>query len=297
MSKKFRGAHYVLCIGLLLGLTGGLLGGNLALAADEEPAPKAPVIESLEVYSRFPVLQNTAGSSFEFEVTLYYEGSEARTFDLDLVLPDGWAGIFMGGYPETEISAFTVEPAKEREAIYLIVAPDGQNVPEPGEYTFTVRAFSGELADSIDLKAEVIPPPPQYLLYLTTSTLLREFSVKPNEPNHISLQLTNAQIGTVTDIEFSAEVPEGWDLTFTPASLNTLESGVTQEIDTVIIPPAGTAAGDYPFNVKVTGNESEAERELRLTVVTGTNVGAAGIGAAVAIIVGLAIWFRRAGKR
>ena len=310
MTKKFRVARYLLCLGLLLGLLGGLLGGHAVLAAEkasqavislppaqDEPPPEGPVEEKLKVYSRFPILQNTVGSSFEFEVTLYYEGSEPRTFDLDVILPEGWSGIFKGGYPETEISAFTVEPGKEREAIKLIVSPEEESTPEPGDYVFTVRAFSGDVAASVDLKAVVVPPPPQYLLYLSTSTLRREFRVKPDEDNHISIQLSNAQSGTVSNITFSAEKPEGWDVTFTPDTLASLEPGVTQEIDVVVTPPPGTEAGDYPLTLKAAGDEAEAARELRITVVTATNVGAAGIGAAIAIIVGLAIWFRRAGRR
>ena len=311
MSKKFRGARYLLCLGLLLGLFGGLFGGHLVLAAEEasqalislplaqeEPPPEEPVEERLEVYSRFPILQNTVGSIFEFEVTLYYEGSEARTFDLDLVAPEGWIGIFLGGYPETEISAFTVEPGKAREAIQLFVGPAAaESMPEPGDYVFTVRAFSDDVAASVDLEAVVVPLPPQYLLYLATSTLRREFQVKPNEENHVSIQLNNAQIGTVNNIIFSAEKPEGWDVTFTPSTLASLEPGVTQEIDVVITPPAGTEAGDYPVVLIAAGDEAEMARDLRITVVTATNVGAVGIGIAVGVIVALAIWFRRAGRR
>ena len=113
----------------------------------------------------------------------------------------------------------------------------------------------------------------------------------------MSIQLNNAQIGTVNNIIFSAEKPEGWDVTFTPSTLASLEPGVTQEIDVVITPPAGTEAGDYPVVLIAAGDEAEMARDLRITVVTATNVGAVGIGIAVGVIVALAIWFRRAGRR
>jgi len=308
--NRFKGAHYLLCLALLLGVFGGLLGGHVVLAAqessqaavllapaEEEPPPEEPPEENLEIYSRFPILQNTYGSAFEFEVTLFYEGSEPRTFDLDMELPEGWAGIFLGGYPETEISAFTVEPGKKRETITLIVGPLSESLPEPGDYVFTVRAASGNVSDSVDLKAVVILAPPQYLLYLSTATLLREFQVKPDQDNHVSMQLTNAFTGTVNNITLKSQNPEGWNITFTPNTLATLEPGITQEIDVVINPPAGTEAGDYPFTVEAVGDEAEITRELRITVVTATVWGQAGIGIAIAIIVALAIWFRRAGRR
>lgn len=307
---KFRGARYLLCLALFFGVFGGLFGSQLALAAQEssqvdislapgqeEPPPEEAIEESLEVFSRSPIQQNIVGSVFEFEITLYYEGSEPRTFDLDITLPEGWAGIFMGGYPETEISAFTVEPMKQREAIKLFVTPVEQSLPEPGDYVFTVNAFSDTVSDSLELKAVVVTAAPQYLLYMTTATLQNEFSMKPAQDNHITLQLLNAQTGTVNNMIFSAEKPEGWDIIFTPSTIASLEPGVTQEIDVVITPPAGTEAGDYPLILKASGDESEAEREYRITVVTSTAWGTAGIGIAIAIIVGLAIWFRRAGTR
>jgi uncharacterized membrane protein len=263
----------------------------------EETPPVEPLAEKLEIFSSYPILQNTVGSVFEFEITLYYEGSEPRTFDLDMVLPEGWMGIFTGGYPETEISAFTVEPEKKNETVTLTVTPDPENLPQPGEYGFTVRATSDTVSDSVDLKAVVIPIPPQYLLYMSTSTLQSEFSMRPDQPNHISLQLTNAFNGTVTNIIFTAEEPEGWNVTFTPGTVAALEPGVTQEIDLVINPPAGTEAGDYPIILRASGDQTEAQREYRITVVTATAWGNAGIGIAIAIIVGLAIWFRRAGTR
>jgi uncharacterized membrane protein len=304
--SKFRGARYLLCLALFFGVFGGLFGSQLALAAQESsrvdilPAPgqEEPLTEErLEIFSRFPIQQNIVGSSFEFEITLYYEGSESRTFDLDMLLPEGWTGIFLGGYPETEISAFTVEPMKERETITFIVGPAEQSLPEADNYVFTVNAFSGNLSESLDLKAVVVPPAPQYLLYMTSATLQRDYSMKPEQENHISLQLTSAQPGTVTNIIFSADKPEGWDITFNPSTLDSLELGVTQEIDVVVTPPAGTAAGDYPLLLKAMGNQTETERSFRITVVTSTAWGAAGIGIAVAVIVGLAIWFRQSGTR
>ncbi len=308
---KIRGAHYLLCLALFFGVFGGLLGDRVVLAAhegndatvllpseqEEEPPPVEPLEEKLEIFSSYPILQDTVGSVFEFEITLYYEGSEPRTFDLDMVLPEGWTGIFTGGYPETEISAFTVEPEKENETITLTVSPDSENLPQPDEYVFTVRATSDTVSDSVDLKAVVVLAPPQYLLYMSTATMQSEFSIRADQPNHISLQLTNAFNGTVSNISFTTEEPEGWNVTFTPGTVAALEPGVTQEIDVVIIPPAGTEAGDYPIILRASGDQTGTEREYRITVVTAATWGNAGIGIAIAIIVGLAIWFRRAGTR
>lgn len=308
--NRFRRARYLLCLAVVFGLLGSLGSNCIALAnqesgasyispsvAQEEPPPPEPVPEKLEVYSDYPIMQTTVGSSLEFEITLYYEGNAPKTFDLELTAPEGWSGKFTGGYPETEISAFTVEPAKKSELIYLTVEPLTTVVAQPGDYQFIVNAISDTISGSTELKAVIVSSPPEYLLYLYTSTLLSEFQIKPKQDNHISIELQNYQTGTVKDIVFTAEAPEGWQATFTPDKLASLEPGVTQEIDFVITPSPDTPAGDYPVIIKATGDKAEMERELRLTVTTTTAVGVVGIGIAIAVIVGLAIWFRKAGGR
>ncbi|MEJ2047127.1 MAG: hypothetical protein P8X92_03420, partial [Dehalococcoidia bacterium] len=68
---------------------------------------------------------------------------------------------------------------KERETITYTVAPSEENMPGPGEYTFTVSAFSGNLSDSVELKVIVVTAAPHYLLYMSTATLQSEFSIRP----------------------------------------------------------------------------------------------------------------------
>ena len=304
--NRFRKARYWLTLALFCGLFAGLFGSQLASAAEPDDGTDAPppvsqeeptATETLEVYSRFPVLQNSFGSSFEYEITLYYEGTDARTFDLDMELPEGWVGIFVGGYPETEISAFTVEPGKDREAISLIIVPTSEELVGPDSYTFIVNAASGNLEASVELEGIVVPEPPLYQLYLSTATLAREFTIKPKQENHISLQISNSQTGAVDDISFSADAPEGWEVNFTPAVINMLQSGVTQEVDMVIVSPADEDAGDYPLIVNVDGVQAQTERELRITVATSETWGVAGVIAVVAAVVVLAIWFRKSGTR
>jgi uncharacterized membrane protein len=292
---RLRVTRYLMGSAILVGLFGGLLGNGIALA-QEEPPPAPPAQETLNVFSTYPIIRNTVGSALQFEIILFYSGgTQPKTFDLALTGPEGWAGQFLGGYPETVISAFTVEPEKTSEMITLTITPPAATPPEPGEYKFTVNAAADNVSGSVDLTAILIPPPPQYLLYLSTDSLRSEFSIKANQDNHFALELDSYQTGTVHNIALSADVPDGWQVTFTPASISSLETGVTQEIDFVVKPPAGTEAGDYPVLVKATGDESESTFDLRLTVAATSLAGAAGIGIAAGVIAGLVIWFRKAG--
>lgn len=307
---KFRGVCYLLCLALLCAVPGGLFGDTVALAAqessnrsptilpneeqppEEQPSPQ----ESIELVTQFPVLENTAGASFDFEVTVEYRIKERRTFDLNLTLPPGWNGTPKSTTPENAISAFEPEPQNMSEKLIVEVWPVG-SLPEPGEYTFTFEVISDDLQDSIDLKAIVVEPALTYRLSMMVPTEQTGIQAKAGENNHMSIIIMNSASGDLEDITLSSEKPGDWEITFTPSVLNTLESGLSQEIDVVISPPSGTEAGDYPVTLKATSEKCDSDLELRVSVPTSTAWGGIGIGIAAGVIAGLIIWFRRLGKR
>ncbi|MBE9477728.1 MAG: hypothetical protein IMY81_00605 [Chloroflexi bacterium] len=307
---KFRGVRYLLCLALLCTVPVGLFGDRVALAAQESgnssptlppieeqpPEEQPPPKESIELFAQFPVLENTAGASFKFEVTVEYRIRERRTFDLNLTLPPGWNGTPKSRTPEKAISAFEPEPQNMTEKLIAEVWPV-DNLPEPGEYIFTFEVASGDLQGSIDLKTVVVEPALRYRLSMFVPTERTGIQAKAGEDNHMSIMIMNSASGDLEDITLSSEKPEGWEVTFTPSSLDTLEPGLSQEIDVVIKPPSGTEAGDYPVILKATSEKSDSELELRVAVLTSTAWGGIGIGIAAGVITGLIIWFRRLGKR
>ena len=306
---KFRGLRYLIFIATIC-VAGGLFAQGVAFAAhdtgnntiellpfqDEAPADEEGPQESVEVFAQFPVLENTVGSSFSYEVTIDYRIKERRTFDLNLVLPTGWNGTPKSSPEEKAISAFEPEPQNLTEKVIVEVWPVGQ-LPEPGEYTFTFQISAGELQDSIDLKGIVVQPVPRYAISMGLPTDREEIQAKAGEENHISVMIGNTATGDLKDVMLSAEAPEGWQVNFTPNHLDDLESGLSQEIDVSIMPPAGEKAGDYPVVLKADTERANTDLELRVTVPSSTAWGGIGIGIAAGVIAGLIIWFRRMGRR
>lgn len=305
--NKFRGARYLLCLALLSGVFGVLFGGHAVLAAQENsnvslllpPSQEQPTPpeESIEVFTDWPVLEDTPGNSFEFEITFNYRIKERRLFDLNLTVPPGWAGVTKSSYPEKEVSAFEPDPREFSVKIYVEVEPVPGMLPEPGEYTFTFEIASGNLRDSVELKAVVVDLPPRYRLDMFTPTLRSDIQVKAGEDNHVTVLLINSETGTIENITFSSQKPEGWELAFTPSKIESLEAGLSQEIDVVVTPPRNTEAGDYPLILKATSEKADSKLELRAALLTSTVWGGVGIGIAVGVIAGLIVWFRRLGKR
>ena len=289
---KFRGVIFVLCLALLCATTGGLFNGHSAVAAEGEAPPE----DSIELVAQYPVLENTIGSSFNFEVTVDYKIKERRTFDLNLTLPPGWNGTPKSSPEETAISAFEPEPQNLSEKIIIEVWPVSRDI-EPGENVFTFSVASGDLQASIDLTAITVEPLPTYSLSMSTTTGQSQMQVKSGEEKHLSIMISNSATGEQEDITLSAEKPEGWNVSFTPNRIKTLEPGLSQEIDVAVQSSSDSEPGDYPLIIKANSQKSETDIDLRVTVQTSTAWGGIGIGIAAGVIAGLIVWFRRMGKR
>jgi uncharacterized membrane protein len=289
----------------------GLLGSQVVLAAQEvingspplppsqeEPPPEEPPETTFEAFSRYPIVRAVSGASFTFEISLVYQGTEPRPFDLDLTAPVGWIGEIRPSYGEFMIESISLEPGKTYpDKVNVVLSPPPAELPEPGDYVATFRAGSGELTDSVELTAVVTEIPPTYLLYVDTATGRRNMEARAGQDNHLTVTMQNYGTGTIDNITFTSTKSEGWSVTFSPYKVDAMEPGLKQEVDITITPPAKTIAGDYNVLLKFLGEQATYTLEMRVTVVTPTIWGGAGIGIAVAVIAGLVVLFRRLGRR
>jgi uncharacterized membrane protein len=319
--KKPKGIQCLFCLMPLVGVLGILLGSQVVLAAQEngnpplpplpnqeEPPPEEPVVERLELVSRFPVKQGESGGSFDFEVIFNYEGNESKVFEFKPTPPPGWEIASITRYVSQEqqesILAMLIEPNLTYPArIQIKLAPLPGNQPEPGEYTLTFEATSasGDLRDTIELEAVVTNLPPDYGAKFTTATGRLDYAVRGGEANLIQLKITNSGSGTLTNINFTSVKSENWGTTFSPSKIESLEPGESVDAEVNISPPRNTIAGDYRTLIRV-GADTQAMRlqeelDLRIRVQTPTIWGAAGIGIVAAVIAGLAVMFRQLGRR
>ena len=298
--KGFRGVHYLLSFILVFGVLIGLCGGQRVLAAEEEP-PEEPPEEKLELVSSFPVQRGESGTSFEFEVMFNYQGSEPKVFEFALAVPQEWQASVRRTWGEENVAsllAIRLIPNKEYpDRAKVVCSPLPGSLPEPGDYVVTLEAVSGSLRDSIELKAVVTGLPEIYGLDLVTPTGRLDIPVKAGEDNPVSFLLTNTGTGTLENITFTSVKSEGWGTTFSPSRIKTFAPGQSQEIEVVITPPRRTIAGDYHVIMRAMGVVAVGNIDLRVRVQTPTVWGGVGIGIVAAVIAGLAVLFRRLGRR
>jgi len=302
--SRTKAIGYFLCFALLFGVFAGLAGDRVVMAAQEgsgglfllppnqeEPPPE----EKLELETKFPVLSGKSGENFEFEVELKYKGSKRRRFDLATTVPPDWVAIIMSEYPEKQIEVIELEPGiTYAEKLKVIFAPFLFRLPEPGEYVVTLEVGSGDIRAAIELKAKVTA---RYDFTMDTETGRLNTDVDAGKDNHLSILLGNPGSAAIENINLSSSKPEGWSITFNPEKVDSLEPGLTQEVDVVINPPRKTIAGDYTVTLRGESKEVSDKLELRVTVLTPTIWGWVGIIIVLAVIAGLGVLFRQLGRR
>ncbi len=290
---RSRIVHYFLCLALLSAVAGGLA-GTQAVLAQEEPEP----VETLKLESKFPVLSGESGDDYDFEVDVKYQGGERKRFDLTISVPPDWRGYATAGYPERQVAAVEMgspETFAATEKIKVKAFPVFWNLPEAGDYVVTLEVSSGDLKGSIELTAKVTAKY-EFEVYTETGRLNTEATA--GKDNHFALKLANSGSAAIDDITFSSTKPEGWSIKFNPEKVDSLEPGLTQDVDVVINAPKGkTIAGDYVVSINANSKKINDSLELRVTVLTPSIWGWVGIIIVLVVIAGLAVIFRQLGRR
>lgn len=258
--------------------------------------------EKIELLAIYPALEAIAGEDFVFEVEYRYAGTggvlgESRDFELRATAPQGWEVYFTPRYEkEKKISAITLKPGVAYgERTRVVVSAPFWPLPEPGEYKITFEAVSGELQESIELKAVITA---RYTLILIPAAERYDTKAKAGKDNYFSVDVGNLGTAAIENITFSSDKPQGWTIEFSPEKVDLLEAFDRQTIDVDIKPPPETIAGDYMVTFRASGAQTSAEKlDIRVTVETPTIWGWVGVGIILVVIVGLVVIFMRFSRR
>lgn len=286
--KKLKIVSYLLCFVLVFTMLFAAMGERSALAQESD---------LLELGSRFPVQSDIAGESFEFEVFFRWHGDEVTTFQLNASGPPKWTIAITGGPSGKELQAIGLEPEVNfPPTIKINFGPLAGELPEPGEYVVTLTASSGDITETIELKA-IVTALYRYALYTGSGRLSTK--VTAGQENRFSVMIANTGTETIETIELVSSKPSKWSIEFEPTDeINNLAPGMAQELFAVINPPREAIAGDYMVNMQATSSGlAKRDMDIRITVVTPTVLGWVGIIIVLAVIAGVAVLFRRLGRR
>ena len=265
------------------------------LAQGETPPP-----ETIQLAADYSKLEGTSGTSFQFTVSLNYQGAAARTFDLVATGPQDWTTYITPTYPETtQILNIRLEPVQPGQTygvtkIEVNTAPPSWLMPEPGEYQITLEATSGDVKGTVQLTAVVTAT---YIMSLSTPDGRLNTTATAGKDNYFSVAIANGGSAAINNVTFSSDKPSGWTIDFNPDKIDSLDAGSTQTIDVNIKPPAKTIAGDYQITLTANGKQTQDHIDIRVTVETPTVWGWVGVIIIVLVVAGLAYVFMRFSRR
>lgn len=120
----------------------------------------------------------------------------------------------------------------------------------------------------------------------------------PGEANNFFLQARNTGLSPITGIRFTADAPDGWEVTFNPDTLSTLSPGSSNTVEVHVVPPRAVNRGDYSINLIADAEETRAVTNVFLTVeATNTFWLWVGAGVTVLVIIGFIVIFLRFGRQ
>jgi uncharacterized membrane protein len=267
-------------------------------------AQQSSQTDEVTLTCQYPVLSSsTTTPYFSYSIELQYTGGkEPRVFDLQVKVPPNFSYSITSSYGEatTEIAAIRLDPQRTYpDTIKVAVRPYLWVMPEPGEYPITVDAASGDIKNSIELKAIVTA---KYELSVEPSIGRLNTTATPGKDSYFNILVTNTGSADLQKVEFSSTItgkPTGWNITFDPKDLDVLAVGAKREVKVDIKPAPKTIAGDYMVAISASPQSGYAfdNIDVRVTVLTPTIWGWVGVGIVILVIVGLIVMFMRLGRR
>ncbi len=259
---------------------------SLLLGVDVDVAASGGVALTTD----FPALRGPADVKFSYDLKLSNDTPAEIQFGLDAQAPPGWV-VDVRPSGERRASTITLGPGDSTRITAEVDPPDATTA---GSYPVVVRAVGGGQEASIELTTEItgnfsigIAPPDQRL----------NAEVATGGTTDLPLVVTNLGSAELDDIALSDVSPQNWKVTFTPDHIARLGPGESADVTATIEPAPDAIAGDYVVTLRARTQETNDSTDIRVTVSTSRVWGLVGIGIILLAVIGLAVVFRRFGRR
>lgn len=237
-----------------------------------------------------PLQRGTPSSTFRYTVTLKNEGGEDLTVALSADQPTNMQVRFeSAGQTVTEIQL----AANESKNLTVVAEP--LITLEAGRYPFSIYARAGDVEASMNLAADVVG---EGRLSITTPDGRLSGQASAGQDNPLKIILKNTGTAPLRGIQLSSIEPSGWSVTFDPKEIVEIPAGQQVEVTATIKPAEKAVAGDYLLTINARPVDSKQQSaEFRITVVTSTLWGVAGIALIAVAVAAVGMAVSRFGRR
>ncbi len=242
----------------------------------------------ISVYN--PTISAVIGERATFTFEIENRGYADDTYYMSVSgLPEGFYATFEeNGLTTSEIFVKSGESKDVQLQIY--VPPTA----EPGSYNLTLKA-EGRYKVSKNLTMKVVG---MYRIYFEPEGGRYLIAAEVGSLKEFRGYIRNAGKGvTVTNINISAEVPQGWRYTISPSTIPAIEPYETEVVKISLQIPPDTIPSEYKVKIKIQGDQVHEEEEIRVVVKEKSYATLIGILIIVGTVGGLIFVFRRLGRR
>jgi len=295
---KSRFFYLFLGISILVTLLVGINAAAVFADTTTTTTTTTPLPPNLTLTCDVPSYSDNSGAVFSYNVTMHYNGNDSINVKLAATDPTGWNSSLQ--YNSKEITSLPIGPipsyaSEDTRTIAVTLQPNNGVSPDPGSYTMTLKATSGQFNISIDLTAIVKD---KYGMTVSTPDQKLNANATTGKVNNFSFTVQNTGTATLTNTTFTSSAPNNWVITFSPQSIATLAANQTQQVNVSITPPSGTTvAGDYLIDFNVNNAKVSQGLDIRFTVQSPSVWGVVSIIIIVVVIAGLVFLFLRLGRR
>jgi uncharacterized repeat protein (TIGR01451 family) len=263
-------------------------GNTVSLPIAVTLAQKLPA--KLKVDTALPALRGTSKSSFEYQLTIKNDSGRNLTVSFTAQAPKNFETSFTEAYGSQELSSVAIEAGKSKD-VKLKVRPP--STVDAGTYPVSVTVSAEGATAKTDVSLEIIGQP---RLSISGRDGLLSMRAEAGQQSTFPIIVSNTGSAPADDIELSGSAPSGWKLEFNPKTIAKIEPGKDAEAQALVTPTEKSLAGDYQTTLRAASRGETASSQVRVTVVTSTVWGIAGVGiiaAALLIMVGAVVRFGR----
>ncbi|WP_308639717.1 COG1470 family protein [Paenibacillus silvisoli] len=236
-----------------------------------------------------PNMQGHADSTFTYSATLRNRTAEKQTYGLSAQAEPGWDVAFSEG--GSGVTSVEVDPGGEKSISISVKPPE---MVKQGTYSIPISAMNNSTSANLTVEAAVTGT---YGLSLRTPDDLLSTEVTAGSQRKLDLKVTNTGSADLKAISLTADSPSGWEVSFVPATLDSIAAGQTANVQAIIKADKKALAGDYVVNMTAAGAEKTANAQFRVAVKTSVFWGWIGILIIAAVAGGLYTLFRKYGRR
>jgi len=254
---------------------------------------EADATGDLTLTTDFPSLRGPSSQTFNFNLTLRNDTAEDLTFSVNAQAPTGWT--VTANLTGQSQAASAIVKAGSTSGVTVSATPP--SAAAAGTYDIEVVAVAGERNITGALQVEVTG---SYDLTVSTSDGRLNGRGAAGSTSPLVVSLENQGTAAITNVKLTATAPTGWEVTFDPDTIASLEAGATAPttVNAQVKPSGDAIAGDYTITVTATGDQSTRDTmEIRYTVETNLLWGVIGVALIVAVAGGVWWVFQRYGRR